>query len=67
MIISLLEVERDSLVSIATRYGLDGPVIDSRRGARFSAHVRTDFGVHPAPCTSVKGLFLEGKTAGACR
>ena len=28
---------RDSAVDIATRYGLDGPGIESRWGARFSA------------------------------
>ena len=30
-------VDRDSAVGIATRYGLHGPVIESRWGARFSA------------------------------
>ena len=29
---------RDSSVGIATRYGLDGPGIESRWGVRFSAH-----------------------------
>ena len=32
-------VGRDSSVGIATRYGLDGPGIESRWGARFSAPV----------------------------
>ena len=66
MIISLLEVDRNNSVGIATRYVLDGPRIDSRRGgARFSAPAQTDPGAHPASCTCVPGLFLEGKTAGA--
>jgi hypothetical protein len=32
---------RDSSIGIATRYGLDGPGIESRWGARFSAPVQT--------------------------
>ena len=32
--------------SIATRYGLDGPGIESRWGARFSAPVQTGPGAH---------------------
>jgi hypothetical protein len=32
---------RDSSVAIAARYGLDGPGIESRRGARFSVPVQT--------------------------
>jgi len=41
-------VGRDSSVGIATRYGLDSPVIESRRGASFSAPVQTDPGAHTA-------------------
>jgi hypothetical protein len=44
-------VERDSSVGIATGYGLDGPGIESRWGARFFAHVQTGPGAHPASCT----------------
>ena len=40
-----------SSVGIATGYGLDGPGIESRWGARFSAPVQTDPGAHPASCT----------------
>ena len=40
-----------SVVGIATGYGLDGPGIESRRGARFSAPVQTCPGAHPASCT----------------
>ena len=38
------------VVGIATDYGLEGPGIDSRLGARFSAPVQTGPGVHPAFC-----------------
>jgi hypothetical protein len=39
---------RDSSVDIPTRYGLNGPVIESRWGARFSAPVQTGPGAVPA-------------------
>jgi len=39
------------VVGIATGYGLDGPRIESRWGARFSAPVQTGPGAHPASCT----------------
>jgi len=38
-------------VGIETRYGLDGPGIESRWGARFSTLVQTGPGAHPASCT----------------
>ena len=37
-------------VGIATGYWLDGPGIESRWGARFSAPVQTGPGAHPASC-----------------
>ena len=40
-----------NVVGIATGYGLDGPGIESRWGARFSAPVQTGPGAHPAFCT----------------
>jgi len=40
-----------SVVGIATGYGLDGPGIESRWGARFSAPVKTGPEAHPASCT----------------
>jgi hypothetical protein len=40
-----------SVVGIVTRYGLDGPGIESRWRARFSAPVQTGSGAHPAFCT----------------
>jgi hypothetical protein len=36
---------------IATRYGLEGPGIESRFGARLSANVQTDHGAHPTSYT----------------
>jgi hypothetical protein len=42
----------DSSVGIATGYGLDGPGIESRWGARFSAPVKTGPGAHPASYTT---------------
>jgi len=40
-----------SIVGIATGYGLDGPGIESRWGARFSSPVQTGPRAHPASCT----------------
>ena len=55
---------RDSSVCIATRYGLDGPGIESRLGARFSAPVHTGPGAHPASCTMGTGSLLGVKGPG---
>ena len=52
---------RDSSVGIATRFGLDGPGIESRLGARFSAPVQTGPGAHPASCTMGTGSLPEVK------
>ena len=43
-------MNRDSAVGIATRYGLDGPGIESRWRVRFSAPVQTGPVAHPASC-----------------
>ena len=48
---------RNSSVGTATRYGLDGPGIESRWGARFSTPVQTGPGAHPVSCTTVTGSF----------
>jgi len=40
-----------SVVVIKTGYRLDGPAIESRWGARISALIQTDPGVHQASCT----------------
>jgi hypothetical protein len=47
----------DSSVSIATGYGVDGPGIKFRWGARFSAPVQTGPGAHPSSCTIDTGSF----------
>jgi len=47
-----LGVGQDIAVGIATRYGLDGPGVESRwGGARFSAPVHTGPGAHTASFT----------------
>ena len=55
---------RDSSVGIATRYGLDGPGIESRWGASFSAPVHTGPGAHPASYTMGTGSFPGGNWPG---
>jgi hypothetical protein len=47
----------DSVVGIATGYGLDGPGIESQWGARFSTLVQTVPGAHTAFCTMDTGSF----------
>jgi hypothetical protein len=51
----------DSIVSIVTRYRLDGLGIESGVGPRFSAPVQTGPGAHPAPCTMGTGSFQRVK------
>ena len=48
---------RDNVIGIASRYGLDGPEIESRCRARFSAPVKTGLGSHPASYTMGTGSF----------
>jgi hypothetical protein len=60
----LMDVGRDNSVGIATRYGLDGPGIEFRWWARFSAFVQTDPGAHPACYTMGTGSFPEVKRPG---
>jgi hypothetical protein len=50
-----------SVVGIATGYGLDGPGIESRWGARFSAPAQTGPGAHPGFYTRGTGSFPGGK------
>jgi hypothetical protein len=52
----------DSVVGIATGYGLDGPGIESRWGARYFAPVQTGPGTHPASCTMGTGSFPRVKS-----
>ena len=58
---------RDSSVGIATRYGLDGPWIESRWGAKFSAPVHTGLGGPPSLLYNGYRVFPGGKAAGAWR
>ena len=51
----------DSSVGIATRYGLDGPGIESWWGRDFSASAQDGPGAHPASCTMGTGSFLGVK------
>jgi hypothetical protein len=53
-----------SSVGIAIGYGLDGPGIESRWGARFFAHVQTGPEAHPASCTMGTGSFPGVKRPG---
>jgi hypothetical protein len=57
-----------SLIIIATGYGLEGPGIESRWGARLFAHVQTGPGAHPASCkmgtVSFLGIKRPGRGAG---
>ena len=57
-------VARDSSVGTATAYGLDGPGIESRWGARFSAPVQIGPEGHPASCTMGTGSLLRVKQPG---
>ena len=52
---------RVSSVGITTAYGLDGPGIESRWGARFSAPVQNGPEAHRASCTMGTGSFPGGK------
>ena len=51
-----------SVADIATAYGLDGPGIESRWGARFSAPVQTGRGAHLTSCTMGTGSFQRVKS-----
>jgi hypothetical protein len=53
--------DRDCVVGIITRYGLEGPGIESRFGAKFSALVQTDPGFHPAYYTKDKWSLSRGQ------
>ena len=55
--LGIVVVGRDSSVGISTGYGLDGPGIESRWGARFSAPHQNGPGAHPASCKMGTGSF----------
>ena len=57
-------MDRDGVVGIATCYGLDGPGIECRWGARFSAPVQTGPGVHPSSYSMYIGSFPGIKRPG---
>ena len=54
----------DSSIGIATRYGLDGPGIESLWGTRFSATVQTGPGANPAAYAMDTGSFPGLKQSG---
>ena len=60
-------VGRDSAVCITAGYGLDGPGIDSRWGARFSAPVQTGPRTQQPYVQWVPGFLTRGKASGAWR
>ena len=60
-------VGRDSSVGIATRYGLDGPGIESRWGRDFPHPSRPALRPTQPPIQWVPGLFAGGKAAGVWR
>jgi len=51
-----------SSVGIATGYGVGGPGIEPRWGARFSAPVQTGTGANPASCSMGTGSLPGVKT-----
>jgi len=55
----------ESTVGIATRYGLDGPGIESHWGRYFLRPSRLALGPTQPPIQWVPGLFPGGKAAGA--
>ena len=55
---------RGSSVGTATAYGMDGPGIESRWGARFSAPAQTGPEAHPVSYTMGTGSFLGVKRPG---
>ena len=60
----LNNVERVRSNGTSTRYGLDGPGIESRWGARFFAPVQSGPGAHPASYTMDTGSFPGVKRPG---
>jgi len=54
---------RDRAVGIATRYGLEGPGIESQWGARYSAPSSPAMGPTQPPTQLEPGLFPGGKAA----
>jgi hypothetical protein len=67
LLLQVSAVGRDSSVGIATRYGLDGPGIESRWGRDFPHLSRPALGPIQRPVQWVPGLFPVGKAAGTWR
>ena len=65
-IIMCIVEDRDSSVGIATRYGMDGPGIESRRGRDLPHPSRPVLGPTQPPIQWVPGLS-RGKAAGTWR
>ena len=63
----LLMVGRDCVVGIATRYGLNGPGIESRWGRLFPHPYRPALGTTQLPVHWVLCLFPGRKTARTLR
>jgi hypothetical protein len=59
-----LSRSREFIVSITTRYGLDGPGIESRWEERFSSPVQNGSEAHPASYIMDTGSFLGVKRPG---
>jgi hypothetical protein len=57
-------ISRNCVIVIETRYGLDGPGIESRWGERFSAPVQNGSEAHPAFDTTVTCSFPGVKRPG---
>ena len=55
---------QDSSVGIATRYGLDGPGIESQRGRDFPHPSRPALGPTQSSCTKGTGSFTGVKRPG---
>jgi len=62
--VHLASTGRYSSVGIAIRYSLDGPWIEPRWGARFSAPLQTGPGAYSSPYTMGAGSFPEVKRPG---
>jgi hypothetical protein len=58
---------QDGSFGIATRYGLEGPGIETRRGRDFPHMSRPSLGPTQPPIKWVLGLFPGSKAAGAWR
>ena len=58
-------MDQDGSVRIATRYGLDGPGIESRWGQDFPHQSRPALGPTQPTTQWVPGLFFGGKAARA--